>query len=831
MTVKLLNPTLKTSLESYDPFIVAHLVKFERPSISTAPRGVVDISATSFSYLTDAQHDLLFDDDSVDNGGTALGPQTYRANKVQKLGTVNENIQAKASNMSLVIDSSSLGTSVTSTLTFTSSEITGEVDLSSAGFQEGDKVLLLRTSSSFGNHNKHVRVESFKNGGKTIVYTPIDSIISTSIPQEYTISQASEEIVSILADKYSDSYTGYINREVLIYRAHINPETRAIIGKPYLYFKGITSGVALDERLDASKVTWNLSSHWGDFLRVSGRLTDDSTHRSLKLDGTPDLDSVVRPEYAGDLGFMHANTAINQIASYMIEEEYLAVQPTSGHLNFQSTETVTKTRDVEKNVNLSFNPQAKMLPVVYGIRKLDSFPVFVDTHKDTSTEVYKLDAICEGKIAGILDIHIDGIPTLCLDKSDFNTRNPSGSGYKEDEVEIECVGRADRGDTLAQYNAAATGDLASQPPGQWGYGCGGSGGVSLYQPTADEALVIPVGGDQFLSTTFENSATGADNGQAQDATGLLHEGTHTIVKPTPLDLTFHQGLENQGANNTLVSLAKRRNFKVQNDYFDETRGEYWSPSHRLLDTAYVLGRYQIGEGATTIPKLEYVVRGRDPECYNYDGSYKESTTLQSSAISNFPLGSTVTLHETSGNDQIGSAVTIVDKWASFDSDGQRDYRVRFSSIPTLVDSDENTITEFYMKNSSNNKWYMETWDNEKESGSVHSILRSSTFTMDDQSSQYGLNATFTSIDSNFETALEDALALVGVDTSSTPTGLLSSSWVYASYSNNVLDNLTSFGIDPGIEQIYVKNAIKLDRTLGAVFDNFCVGAKITVKNS
>ncbi len=825
MTVKTLNSTLKTSLENYDPFIVAHLVKFERPTTSSVQGGVANISSTSYSYFTDAQHDILFNDGEVDNGGTDLGPQKYRANKLQKLGTVNENIQAKASNMSLVVDSASLGTSVNSILTFTSSEITGEIDLSSAGFQEGDKVLLLKTSSSFGNHNKHVRIESFKNGGKTIVYTTIDSITTTSIPQEYTISQASEEIVSILADKYSDSYTGYINREVLIYRAHINPETRAIIGEPYLYFKGITSGVSLDERLDASKITWTLSSHWGDFLRVQGRLTDDSTHRSLKLDGTPDLDSVIRPEYAGDLGFMHANTAVNQIASYMIEEEYMVSQPTSGYLNFQSTETVTKTRDVEKNVNLSFNPEAKMLPVVYGVRKLDSFPVFVDTHKDTSAEVYKLDAICEGKISGILDIHIDGIPTLCLDSSDFNTRNPSGTGYKADEVEIECVGRADRGDTLAQYNASPAG---SQPAGQYGYGCGGYS-VDLFGPSLSQAAGIPSGSDYFLGVTYEDIATGANNAQTQDATGLLHEGTHTIVKPTPVNLTFHQGLENQRANDTLVSTAVAQNFKVQNDYYDPTRGSYWSPSHRLLDTAYVVGKYQIGEGSTTIPKLEYVVRGRDPESYNYDGSYKESSYYNSASYSSFALGSSVTLHETVNDDQIGDAVDIIDKWASFDSDGARDYRFRFSNIPTLIDSDGDPITSFYMKNSNNSKWYMETWDITRESGSVHSTLKSSTFTVSDTASQYGLKATFSSIDSNFETAIEDEDALVGVDTSNTATSLLASSWVYASYSNNVLDNLTNFETDPGLTHIYVKNAIKLDRTLGAQFDDIFVGAKITVK--
>ena len=35
---------------------------------------------------------------------------------------------------------------------------------------------------------------------------------------------------------------------------------------------------------------------------------------------------------------------------------------------------------------------------------------------------------------------------------------------------------------------------------------------------------------------------------------------------------------------------------------------YWSPNHRLLDTAYVLVEYNINEEMTELPELEHTVK-------------------------------------------------------------------------------------------------------------------------------------------------------------------------------------------------------------------------------
>ena len=813
----------------YDSFIVAHLIKFEKPQKVAQFGGTIQGVATDYTYITDAQHDILYDDGASDKGGSLLGVQNYRANKVLQIGTINENIQAKASNMSLKLDTAALGAQTDSNISFTSTEITGDVDLMEVGFQEGDKIKLTRPGSS--NNNKHVRIDSFKNGGKTIVYTAIDTITSIGSAQIFTISLAAEEINSILLDKESSSYTNYINREVLIYKVHINPETRAIIGEPFLYFKGITSGATINEKLESSEITWTLSSHWGDFIRVQGRLTDDATHRALQIDGSPDLNSVLRSDYATDLGFIHSNTAVNHLATYMAKEkDYKQVDINGGWPGGKRLREIEI--EVPRQTDLQFNLQAKMLPVVYGVRKIDSFPVFVDTHKDSSAELYKVDALCEGKIAGVLDVYVEGNPRICLDKSDFNTRNTEGTDYDADTVEVQCAGRADRGDTLSSYSAEPTPaeieeeNAQDKQTFQWIFSKRFQKQVATKNTFFHRILFLGGRPDD----PEEETDSGADNAEQVDATGIGHRGTHTMDSPISADLTFHQGLPDQHADNTLVNLAANNKFKIQNDYYPaNATNPYWSPSHRLLDTAYVMGKYTIADGETSIPKFEYIVRGRDPECYNYDGSYRQETKYSSAAFTAFGLGDSVTLHETGTNTQIGSAVDIIDKWVTFDSDGIRDYRFRFSTTPALIDANGDPITAFYMK-SGTDKWYMQTWDHTELTTSPASKLSSTSFTSSAGSSR-GRKYSFTSMSAHLEDAISHPSAQLGITSSSTDT-MLASTFEDFDYNSdtNVIDNLTHLSDDPGSTEVVVKNAIRLSSSASAVND-FYNGATITVTHT
>ena len=789
---------------NYDPFVVAHLIKFEKPQSVVQYGGKSKGLATDYTYITDAQYDISYDDGTTTTEGGAIPAQLYRANKVTKLGTVNESIQAKASNMSLVLDSASLGASATTSATFTSSVMTGNVDLAAEGFQEGDKILL--SGSGNTNDGTYVRIDSFQNDGKTITFTQISAISVNGTAQTYTVTLAAEELNILLTDKTSSSYTSYINREVIIYKVHINPDTRAIIGEPYLYFKGITSGASINEKLDSSEITWTLSSHWGDFLRVQGRLTDDATHRALRSDGSADIESVIKPEYAGDLGFLHANTAINHIATYnTVEIEYKQVDINGGWFGGKRLREVEV--DVPRQVDLQFNIQAKMLPVVYGVQKIDSFPIFVDTNKSNSAEVFRADALCEGPIAGVLDIYLEDNSTICLDKADFDTRDTTGANFNADSVEIICSGRMDRGDTLAHYtgSAGSTLDFTGIYLGE----------AAMYYANQEYYT-------NYQDVTYSSIATGARNSSTGDATGILHRGTHSIRSPLNASFTFHSGKENQKADDKLVSMAQGNQFKVQSDYYTG-KAQYWSPSHRVLDTAYVVGKYTIAEGETTLPEMKFVVRGRDPECYNYDYSYKQDSSQTNADVSTFNLGDTVTLKKSNGS-MADASVMIIDKWSTFDSEGNRDHRFRFSPAPNL-----GTTTSFYMQKSTSN-WHMQTWDHTENAADVGANLYHSSFSVAAGTNR-GRKVTLTSPSTAFEHAISHDEAIVGIYDSAN-SGLVASSYSDFSYnaSTNIVDDLTRLTSDPGIDRIYVKNAIQLDSGASST-DDYYNGNIITLTDN
>ena len=67
-------------------------------------------------------------------------------------------------------------------------------------------------------------------------------------------------------------------------------------------------------------ISWSITSHWGDFTRVQGRLTSDQYHRALDQDNNPDPEAVIRPAYATDLGFLHSEQAINLVSIYQVQE-------------------------------------------------------------------------------------------------------------------------------------------------------------------------------------------------------------------------------------------------------------------------------------------------------------------------------------------------------------------------------------------------------------------------------------------------------------------------------------------------------------------------------
>lgn len=265
-----------------------------------------------------------------------------------------------------------------------------------------------------------------------------------------------------------------------------------------------------------------LTSHWGDFSRVSGRLTVDDAHRALDGNGQPDTEALIRPEYGSDLGFAHANQSLNVMATYNdIEISYKQVDINGGWFGGKRLREVET--EVERRTDLAFNLSPKYLPVVYGVQKLDSIPIFVDTDNNDASQIYVAYAICEGPIAGILDLYVDGNSSICVDKADFDLRSTAA-----DTVDFVCKGRMDRGDALTGYNAStSTGVSGANMHQIWReYGRRGPAAAAYRQA------------NQYTQA-YSSSSTAADSD-----TGILHE---KLIQLLPLSGHFqvHVGKADQ----------------------------------------------------------------------------------------------------------------------------------------------------------------------------------------------------------------------------------------------------------------------------------------------
>lgn len=832
MSIRTLPSALKTSLLNYDPFIPVHLIKFERPVPVSQYSGKIAKNPKDYIYLTDAEFPITYQDGTIPLGSSvASAGQVYYPSKILKIGTVNENIQAKASNLNITLDATALNPSITSSGIVLGNNINSSVIAQKAldaGFQEGDKVLIVNNDT---DSEYYAIIESFKTSG--IGFDPITSLTQPAVQAySFTITLVSEDLKNITLDKEDETYASFVNREVYIYKAHINPVTREIIGGstngsgsytsgPYLYFKGIISKASLSETLDSSTITWGITSHWGDFLKVQGRLTDDSSHRALKGDGVPDLEAVIRKEYATDLGFLHANSAINQVATYQEQETRFRVRDKTGPDWLTGSETVEYTVDVDKYINLALNPQTKLLPVVYGVRKIDSFPVFADTAAADSTTVFKVDALCEGRIAGLLDIYVDSTSLICLDENDANFRNPLGSNFVAEQVEYRCYGSAERGDTLSSYNANI-GSLQFEES-------------VVGEESGEIFTALQINESPYNDTEFEEEASGASS-----ESGITHEQTHTLVENTTAFLTFHAGLPSQKADNTLVSTAQNNNFRVQNTYYD-SKEAYWSTSHRLLDTAYIAGKYKLGVDKTSLPNLSYVVRGSAIECHNYDGSYRKSGEYTSTA-SHTDFGRNDLVHvKTVTNGNIQNNVRIVDIWSFIDEEGEIEYRIR---LPIDIDFGTNKVFYIYPADDDSKKYYLEKSENSFDEEDVAGTALLLTNREDDLAAGTNKGQKYTLSSNNSDYPLDvqaqaffdyfpDNSIILGVGYSGGNAADLLNDYAsnYSGYSwdtnNSIIDNIGAV-TDTDIQSIVFKNLLKLDSTQS--YTSGIVGNKIQVTN-
>jgi hypothetical protein len=723
LTERLVHSDVRDLLMAGTPFKYAHLIKFERPSRPEDVTGAISTSAQRYTYLTDASRDVIFDDLSVDHAGTVNGAQTYIANKVLQVSGMQEAIQATANSFTITLDGNGLGAAISAPGTSIALVSTGIWDITwpasvnptAFGFREGDKVTL--SGSSTGSFN----ILAFRANNVVRVKKIDDN--PTVGTGTLTMSLASEEIKSILMNKLDTNYASFINREVYIYRAYfvdgkmVGETPEGDVTGPILIFKGIISSVNFADEDDSLKVQWTLTSHWGDFAQVKGRITSDEFHRALDENGIPQPASAIKPIYAFDLGFSHAETSINLLANYSVQVEHQDVKAKSGFLGlgigakvdvkkYYSTET--------RHSELDFQLAAKSIPVLYGVRNIKGIPIFADTLKADASTVYVVYALGEGQMGGIYDVYVDGKSSICVDQADYDVRSVQNT---ENTVDLICVGRADRGDVLQGTNSIGTTVSNFYTPVATS---GGNYVTSSYESNPHTGVFAYI-----FAHLFRDYVPPDGLPTASVTGGGVTEGTSfTLKTKQSITIDYFSGTEEQAAASSLVNIAATNGFKIQNDYWSQLgTGDYWGPNHRLIDTAYVVVTYKISESEQTIPELEFVMRCKAIDCYNYDYSYSHDQKSTGENSDNFKLGQTVTLKRSDTNATLASNVQIIDKWTIYNPDGSPDVRFRWSVNPNLLLDDDGipSITKFYMTNGTNN-WTMVTHNYELGSGTIATEL-------------------------------------------------------------------------------------------------------------
>ena len=724
MSIRNLSTTVKNILKNNSQFTYAHLVKFEKPAPANDYSVNSANNASDFSYFTDAGFDIEWDDNSNNSEGVSNGDQTYVAGKLLSVGNTSETVVATATNTSIVLDATAIGVeAITTNTIFNSStkKITVNFNLIEEGFREGDIVRFTRSDGSTQNNDIAVRIETFVDNEFSFTYSEhYGTITQSQSTAIFTARNISEELVALTGKKNSTStsidFNTYLNREVFIYKILIDKETGTFADSdPFLIFKGlITSGSLQHDATKGSKVTWALTSHWGDFARINGRLTLDEQHRALDGAGISDPGAVVRSAYSNDFGFQHSNKALNVMGTYNRSEIEYYTEDINGDW-FGGIRNRQRTLWIPTKTELSFNLNARYLPVIYGVNSTDTIPIFVDTDKDDPSNIFVAYAVCEGEIGGIYDIYLDGNTTICGDKADADARDPLQPGVEPEDVNIICSGRADRGDVLPSnknYAASSTGSIIS----------------TISSDISNTGTIESPGtSNDFVLDTLPEGVTVSGGNRTR---GLLHREIHNLSSAITGEFIVHTGKPDQKVDSVFLNMAQQQKFKIQDTYYEDPRGKtsYWTTNHRLLDTAYVAAKFKISEGETQIPALNFVVRGKGINCHNYDRSFSQDFSYTNSSWSEFSIGDEVELFRSADNVEIGSGgapYQIKEIFTFVDLDG-------FDNVRAITTYNEDVDVPFYMRRVNNNsdKIYFLPSYNEQQNSLSGTISTEASATLD-----------------------------------------------------------------------------------------------------
>lgn len=432
----------------------------------------------------------------------------------------------------------------------------------------------------------------------------VSSVKLTQGVQNYTIqvSVAGEFLEELQKGLSSYSYEG---RKIQVLKAYLD-NNNAIIpfdpddNGPFKLFLGTITAININEDVTkgSSVVSWECAGLLQDFEKVNGRITDDVSHRGLVSQGTG-LDAVPstgakKEAYKTDTGFLHANQTVTAGLSYVGKETEYYLKKSWGGLK-----TKLKTREVEVTRKVDFNTslEAKYLPVVYGVRRLPGIPVFIDALNTDASSVYVVYAFCEGEIESFLDIYVDGAPVIC-------------GGGTEASVTGTCYGNKQNGDTLAVYVQPEKKPEMSSIWDKFRY-------ATSSRIKQDSAISVPA---------------------TVNTAGTVHEQAFNVIaEKGAVWVKFYHGKSNQTPCPELVNIAAVNGFFLQNR-LKKRDGSSWGPEYwaaagsgvsgaALLDTAYIVLKFNLSADRTTVPNIEAIVSGKKPKVVTSATTYATQYSL------------------------------------------------------------------------------------------------------------------------------------------------------------------------------------------------------------
>lgn len=111
-------------------------------------------------------------------------------------------------------------------------------------------------------------------------FIPAGNLLDIGQPQETQDLRVGS--ISIVLSGVEQSYISffvsqdYINRRARIWKAILD-ESGEVIGDPILTFDGQITGYSIQDGEDTSTIEMNCASHWADFEKKSGRLTNTNS--------------------------------------------------------------------------------------------------------------------------------------------------------------------------------------------------------------------------------------------------------------------------------------------------------------------------------------------------------------------------------------------------------------------------------------------------------------------------------------------------------------------------------------------------------------------------